>query len=274
MEFLDLLAPLSCCLWVNMSEISLQWPFFNIHHFLYSSVCSADKLVTMAWCWLSYIWILVTQGHLSWRILADHSYSLNLPSYFVWLFVLFNSSCYSSAVFLVQCLAQSPLTSIECFLFSFCSSVSVRVEEIRVLSFLHKKPRQQPSCHRPGSVITFTCHKGRISRVPVVCHCHIIWSDIILSLLFMMKDLLFTKRHWAKCKTTGKTQQTVLIQEDLWWVQKKDYHFLHTSQTLQAAMCLHCNWFWNFVVSRWLWKDLLDQWDSLDALDLWYVIWH
>lgn len=29
-------------------------------------------------------------------------------------------------------------------------SVSVRVEEIRVLSFLHRKPRQQPSCLRPG----------------------------------------------------------------------------------------------------------------------------
>jgi len=33
---------------------------------------------------------------------------------------------------------------------SCCLSVSVRVEEIRVLLFLHRKPRQQPSCLRPG----------------------------------------------------------------------------------------------------------------------------
>lgn len=33
---------------------------------------------------------------------------------------------------------------------SCCLSVSVRVEEIKVLLFLHKKPRQQPSCRRPG----------------------------------------------------------------------------------------------------------------------------
>lgn len=33
---------------------------------------------------------------------------------------------------------------------SCCLSVLVRVEEIRVLSFLHRKPRQQPSCLRPG----------------------------------------------------------------------------------------------------------------------------
>lgn len=33
---------------------------------------------------------------------------------------------------------------------SCCLSVSVRVEEIRVPSFLHRKPRWQPSCLRPG----------------------------------------------------------------------------------------------------------------------------
>lgn len=33
---------------------------------------------------------------------------------------------------------------------SCCLSVSVRVEEIRALPFLHRKPRQQPSCLRPG----------------------------------------------------------------------------------------------------------------------------
>lgn len=33
---------------------------------------------------------------------------------------------------------------------SCCLSVLVRVEEIRVLSFLHRKPRPQPSCLRPG----------------------------------------------------------------------------------------------------------------------------
>lgn len=33
---------------------------------------------------------------------------------------------------------------------SCCLSVLVRVEEIRVLLFLHKKPKQQPSCLRPG----------------------------------------------------------------------------------------------------------------------------
>lgn len=33
---------------------------------------------------------------------------------------------------------------------SCCLSVSVRVEEIRGLLFLHRKPRQQPSCLRPG----------------------------------------------------------------------------------------------------------------------------
>lgn len=37
------------------------------------------------------------------------------------------------------------------FVFS-CSSVLVRVEEIRVQSSLHRKPRLQPSCLRPGSV--------------------------------------------------------------------------------------------------------------------------
>lgn len=35
-------------------------------------------------------------------------------------------------------------------LLSCCLSVLVRVEEIRVLLFLHRKLRQQPSCLRPG----------------------------------------------------------------------------------------------------------------------------
>lgn len=33
---------------------------------------------------------------------------------------------------------------------SCCLSVSVRVEELRVRPFLHRKPRQQPSCLKPG----------------------------------------------------------------------------------------------------------------------------
>lgn len=33
---------------------------------------------------------------------------------------------------------------------SCCLSVLVRVEEIRVLSSLHRKLRQRPSCLRPG----------------------------------------------------------------------------------------------------------------------------
>lgn len=52
---------------------------------------------------------------------------------------------------LVNLVWLEPTVSLDLLdLLSCCRSVSVRVVEIRALSFRHRRPRRPPSCHRLG----------------------------------------------------------------------------------------------------------------------------
>lgn len=52
----------------------------------------------------------------------------------------------------IESISLSALKLPNSFFCPVCSSVLARVEEIKARLFLHRKPRRQPSCLRPGSV--------------------------------------------------------------------------------------------------------------------------